>query len=375
MRTDPHRRLKLLVDGRKACDSGIGTYIRNVVPRVLARLPLARVRVLVAPASVNRSAWLDGSQVERVEDAGRPLGLHEQWSLRRLLAPDEIFWATSLAHPLFRPGPMVATVHDVAQLALDRHSAGGRLVHLAARRYLQSLRRNSALLLFNSAFTEREFRLHVGAPAAASAVTPLGVAPEWFEALPHAPTGVRPYFICVGSIRPHKNLRTLLAAFARVLDQLAHDLVIVGRHEGLRTREGDFAQLLAPLGERVRFLGAVDDATLRQWVAGAQALVFPSLYEGFGLPALEAMAAGCPVIASSAGALPEVCGPVASYFDPHSVDALTAALLAHARMTTEARQNQVRQGLARARRYDWDRTADLTVQGITQYLEQRGRHG
>ncbi|MDZ4073468.1 MAG: glycosyltransferase family 1 protein [Hylemonella sp.] len=375
MRTDPYRRFKLLVDGRKACDSGIGTYIRNVVPRVLARLPLARVRVLVAPRSGGELSWLNGSQVERVEDAGLPLGLREQWSLRRLLAADEIFWATSLAHPLFRQGPMVATVHDVAQLALDRHSAGGRLVQLAARRYLQSLRRNAAVLFFNSAFTEREFRLHVGAPTAASAVTPLGVAAEWFEALPQAAAGMRPYFICVGSIRPHKNLRVLLTAFASVLDQLAHDLVIVGRHEGLRTREGDFAQLLAPLGERVRFLGAVDNATLRQWVAGAQTLVFPSLYEGFGLPALEAMAAGCPVIASSAGALPEVCGSAARYFDPHSADALAAALLEQARMTTEARRDQVRQGLARARQYDWDRTADLTVQAITRYLAHGGGRG
>lgn len=374
MRTDPYRRRKLLVDGRKAYDAGIGTYIRNVVPRVLAQLPLARVRVLVAPGSASQAPWLDAPQVEWVEDAGRPLGLAEQWSLRRLLAPDEIFWATSLAHPLFRPGPMVATVHDVAQLALDRRAAGGRLVQLAARVYLQSLRRRSDVLLFNSAFTEREFRRYVGAPAAAAAVTPLGVAAAWFDALPQGP-GTRPYFICVGSIRPHKNLSTLLAAFARVLKQLPHDLVIVGQHEGLRTRESGFPQLLAPLGERVRFLGAVDDATLHPWVAGADALVFPSLYEGFGLPALEAMAAGCPVIASSAGALPEVCGPAARYFDPHSVEALAVALLAQAHLSADARQIQVRQGRQRARQHSWDRTAELTVQAITRYLAQGGGHG
>lgn len=375
MRTDPYRRLKLLVDGRKAYDAGIGTYIRNVVPRVLAQLPLARVRVLVAPASSSQGDWLDEAQVERVEDAGRPLGLREQWSLRRVLAPDEIFWATSLAHPLFRQGPIVATVHDVAQLALDRHSAGGRLVQLAARRYLQSLRRNSAVLLFNSAFTEREFRQHVGAPAAASAVTPLGVAPAWFEALALAPNGTHPYFICVGSIRPHKNLRTLLAAFAAVQHALPHDLVIVGQHEGFRTRESGFMELVALLGERVRFAGPVDDTRLREWVAGAQALVLPSLYEGFGLPALEAMAAGCPVIASSAGSLPEVCGPAASYFDPHSVEALAGALLAQASMTAERRQSQVQLGRERARQHSWDRTADLTVQAITRYLAQGGAHG
>jgi glycosyltransferase involved in cell wall biosynthesis len=377
MRTDPYRHLKLLVDGRKACDAGIGTYIRNVVPRVLAQLPLARVRVLIPPGAAIPAPWLDAPQVELVEEAGRPLGLGEQWSLRRLLAPDEIFWATSLAHPLFRSGPMLATVHDVAQLALDRHAAGGRLVQLAARLYLQSLRRSSDVVLFNSAFTEREFRQHVGEPAAASAVTPLGVAPAWFEVPPQSSAlpGTRPYFVCVGSIRPHKNLRTLLAAFGRVLDQLPHDLVIVGRHEGFRTRESGWQELLAPLGERVHFLGPVDDAVLRNRVAGACALVFPSLYEGFGLPALEAMAAGCPVIASSAGALPEVCGSVARYFDPHSVAALAAALLAQAHQSAEARQSQVQQGRERARQHSWERTAGLTVQAITEYLAQRGAHG
>jgi glycosyltransferase involved in cell wall biosynthesis len=367
--------LRMVVDCRKSHDAGIGTYIRNVVPRVLQQLPLARVRVLIAPGSASHAtSWMDVSRVELVEDAGRPLGLREQGALRRLLAADDVFWATSLAHPLFRSGPMVATVHDVAQLALDRHAAGGKQVQLAARCYLQSLRRCSDVLLFNSTFTEREFNRYVGAPAAVSAVTPLGVAPAWFDALPQPlpqrPVGSDrpPYFICVGSIRPHKNLRALLVAFAQVLKQLPHDLVIVGQHEGSRTRDSAFLQLLAPLGDRVRFLGAVDDATLLPWVAGADALVFPSLYEGFGLPALEAMAAGCPVIASSAGALAEVCGPVARYFDPHSVEALGEALLAQARLGADARQIQVQQGRLRARQYSWDRTAELTAQAITRHL-------
>jgi glycosyltransferase involved in cell wall biosynthesis len=110
-------------------------------------------------------------------------------------------------------------------------------------------------------------------------------------------------------------------------------------------------------------------------VAGADALVFPSLYEGFGLPALEAMAAGCPVIASSAGALPEVCGPAARYFDPHSVETLAEALLAQAHLSADARQIQVQQGRQRARQHSWGRTAELTVQAITRCLARGGGHG
>ena len=356
--------LRLLVDCRKAWDAGIGTYIRNVVPRVLRRLPLAYVRVLVAPGTTGQHGYLDCPQLKFIEDAGSPLGLREQWGLRRCLQAGEVFWATSLAHPLFWHGPVMATVHDVAQLALDSRSAGGGGVKYAARLYLESLRRRAGLLLFISEFTAREFSRHVGQPRGMIGVTPLGVDAGWFEAKAPVSPGTRPYFISVGSIRPHKNLHTLLAAFSQVRDQLPHDLVIIGKHNGFRTRESGFQELLAPLGERVRFLGGVDDATLRQQVAGATALVFPSLYEGFGLPPLEAMAAGCPVIASRAGAVVEVCGDKARYFEARDTDSLAAALLTLAGMPPEARRSQVHMGREWARQYSWERTADLTAQAL-----------
>lgn len=356
--------LNLLVDCRKAWDAGIGTYIRNLVPRVLRRLPLGSVRILIASGTATQHAYLDDLPVKFVEEAGRPLSLQEQWKLRQLVREDEIFWATSLAHPLFWRGPMMATVHDVAQLALDRRMAGGWGVKLAARLYLQSLRRQAQQLFFISEFTAAEFGRHVGTPSGACAVTPLGVDPGWFDAqeLPHGEG--RPYFISVGSIRPHKNLHTLLVAFRQVAGQLPHDLVIVGKQDGFRTRASGLQELLAPLGRRVRFLGGVDEATLREQVAGASALVFPSLYEGFGLPPLEAMAAGCPVIASRAGAVVEVCGGAARYFETGSTDALAAALLAQAVVTHDERLTQVQRGREWVRQYNWERTADLTARAL-----------
>lgn len=361
---DASQAIRLLVDCRKAWDAGIGTYIRNVVPRVLQRLPQAVARVLVAPGTARQRCFLEGMPVEYIEDAGYPLGLREQWHLRQRLQDNEVFWATSLAHPLFWTGPLVATVHDVAQLALDRRSAGGQFVKYAACLYLESLRRRAAQLLFISQFTAHEFNHHVGAPRGVSTVTPLGVDAGWFDGRASVPEGGRPYFISVGSIRPHKNLHTLLAGFRQVLDRLPHDLVIIGKQDGFRTRESGFQDLLKPLGDRVRFLGGVDDATLREQVAGASALVFPSLYEGFGLPPLEAMAAGCPVIASRAGAVVEICGDAAQYFETRSAESLAAALLAQVGMSHEDRLTQVLQGRERARHYSWDRTADLTAKAL-----------
>lgn len=360
----PSEATAVLVDCRKAWDAGIGTYIRNVVPRVLRRLPPMSVRVLIAPGTRTTHDYLDSDRLEFVEDAGASFSLVEQWTLRRIVSSREVFWATSLAHPLLWRGPIAATVHDVAQLALEPRLVGGRLVRFAAWLYLGSLRRRAKQLLFISNFTAKEFNQRVGSPYGGTCVTPLGVDPGWFEIPPPAHPSVRPYFISVGSIRPHKNLATLLTAFRQVMYKLPHDLVIVGRQDGFRTRDSGFNELLAPLGERVRFLGLVEDATLRREVAGAAALVFPSLYEGFGLPPLEAMAAGCPVIASRAGAVMEVCGDAARYFDARDPTSLASALLAQAALTTEETQQQVQRGREWASRYSWERTADLTAQAL-----------
>jgi glycosyltransferase involved in cell wall biosynthesis len=169
------------------------------------------------------------------------------------------------------------------------------------------------------------------------AVTPLGVDASWFDAASmHAGAGEARTFVCVGSVRPHKNIGRLLLAFAKVADRVPHTLVVAGMAPRLSALEPILARMPASLRHRIRFTGLVPDAELRQLVAAADALVFPSLYEGFGLPTLEAMAAGCPVLASTAGALPEVCGAAAAdRFDPRSVKQIALALTRHAALGTE----------------------------------------
>jgi glycosyltransferase involved in cell wall biosynthesis len=136
--------------------------------------------------------------------------------------------------------------------------------------------------------------------------------------------------------------------------------VIVGKQEGLITADRTVNAAVPALGGRVRLTGEVDQHSLEQFFAHADALVFPSLYEGFGLPALEAMACGCPAIVSRAGSLPEVCGDAALYFDPMNPAEL-AASITQVLSSSDVRLDLRERGRRHAAQFQWDRCAERTL--------------
>lgn len=165
---------------------------------------------------------------------------------------------------------------------------------------------------------------------------------------------LKKFVLSVGETRPYKNIRGLINAFAQVqIPEL--QLAIVGKGSKM---DPDLKGLPGMLGiaDRVKFLGYVPDADLVALYGGAQAFVFPSLYEGFGFPALEAMACGCPVIASIAASIPEVCGEAAEYVDPASSDSIAAGIR---RIVCDPmlRKSLAEQGLRRAENFGYDRAA------------------
>lgn len=171
----------------------------------------------------------------------------------------------------------------------------------------------------------------------------------------------RPYLLCVAGADPTKNVGGLIEAFAQLPAELRpqHDLVIVG---DMRRRPEVLARVRQlGLEGQVRFPGIVEDAQLVSWYQGATVFVFPSFYEGFGLPVLEAMACGCPVVSSNRSSLPEVAGDAALLVDPGQVEAMTGAL---ARLLSDpSLQEALRgRGLAQAARFTWERTAKAVVE-------------
>ena len=177
----------------------------------------------------------------------------------------------------------------------------------------------------------------------------------------------KPYFLCVASLEPRKNLRRLFAAWEQCRPD-AIELVIAGA-AGHVFRDQGFDQS----ARGTHLLGHVDDADLPALYSGASAFVFPSIYEGFGLPPLEAMACGCPVLSSNASSLPEVCGPefqpeqtddtgAALYFDPFDVKAIVSGIERMLRLTELQRRALAENGRRRAQQFSWRRAAEQTWQ-------------
>ena len=361
-----------MIDLRKIDDSGIGTYLRNVVPRVAARCDAIQFLLL---GNTNRiEPHFHGlSNCIVVECDVRPLSSREQLQLTKFI-PDNLdfYWATHFNIPLFYRGRLLVTVHDIMPMARPDLS-GGRHHYWYVRLMMAAIKARRSKILAVSEFTKLELQRLAGIPAERINVTPLAVDDIWRKVQPREPAPLlNSYLLFVGIVKPHKNLITLLKAFEQVAAQVPYTLVVVGEREALATKDDISAAYAEQLGERVVFTGRVSDNALEQWMAHATAYVAPSLYEGFGLPSLEAMACGTPVICSNAASLPEVCGYAALYFDPTQPEQLSQ-LIVRLSQEPELIQSMRKQSLKRAGEFDWSRTAELTAETLLRELQETKR--
>jgi glycosyltransferase involved in cell wall biosynthesis len=339
--------------------SGIGTYIRQLVPRVLGARPDLSFTLL--GRADRAGAWPEapGAHVTWVECDAPIYSLREQWAVpRRLPKTTDLLWVPHFNIPFSYRGPLLVTVHDLFHLAQPRF-AGRLWRRWAAQAYLHQVRRKASAVLVPSEFTSSEFRRLVGIPRA-MAVTPLAADDSWEGRSGGPSPHAGPYFLFVGNVKPHKNLTGLIEAFSLIQERVPHDLVVVGQRDGFLLGDSRVAEQAASLGRRIRFTGAVDRNELGRWMEHAQALVLPSFYEGFGLPPLEAMRMGVPVVVSDRASLPEVCGDAALYVNPDHPSSIADALLRLAGDAT-LRGELARKGKERAGGFQWDETLRRTL--------------
>jgi len=292
----------------------------------------------------------------------------------RLIPNAHLFHATEhLLLPL-RSVPSVLTVHDLIFRHLPEHHK--RLNRWYLNWSLPLYSRRATHIIAISECTRQDLVAAYGLPAHKITVIHEAADPGFRPQTPDRVAAVRReyrlperYLLFVGTIEPRKNLTRLLHAFETLnAEGLTEALVVVGKRGWLY--EGFFAELEhSPARQSVILPGYVPDAHLPAVYAGAQALVFPSLYEGFGLPILEAMACGTPVACSDTSSLPEVAGGAALLFDPTSEAAITDAVR---RLLNDDgyRRELARRGLARAAEFSWDRVAAETESVYSAVLER-----
>ena len=334
---------------------GIGRYARAVLRRWVAGAP-ARVRLTLLvphlfPGFVrSRMCAQLGADVEvaRRTQAGK-LGLDAVW-----YPWNGMTWIA--------PVRAVATVHDVWPFESPSSDARRRRNE---QEPFRTTARVAACILADSLFTKNEILRHLGADESTIRVVHLGTdfPPAFADIEPARIDGVRRYVLFVGEVEGRKNLATLARAMGMLSSGLRSDiaLVVAGRAAQLPERD-------AAADVNVRLEGEVSDARLAALYRGASVFVFPSVYEGFGLPVLEAMAYGTPVVASSSASVPEAGGNAALYFSATDAGALAAQLTRV--LTDDVMAADLRaRGRKRAAAMTWDTCAENTLAAIESALK------
>ncbi len=305
--------------------------------------------------------WPEASSIETVQVGPRRLWTHLGLSGEVLRRPPDVLFIPSHVVPLWHPPATVVTIHDLGYRFYPRqHTLSARLYLDASTRFSCRAARR---VVADSEATARDLQREYGVPAQKISVVYPGLDPGLAQASAAAQQAVRqryqlrqPFVLYVGTVQPRKNLSRLIEAFGHLAgDMPGLDLVIAGKTGWLADDIFARARQLA-LDSRVRFPGYVPQEDLAPLLSAAECFVMPSLYEGFGLPVLEAMACGTPVICSTAGSLPEAAGDAALQFPPTDVSALAAALR---RLLSDRalRQELVSRGRRQAARFTWERCA------------------
>jgi glycosyltransferase involved in cell wall biosynthesis len=371
--------MRIAIDARKLHDFGIGTYIRNIL-RGLSRLDRENdYVVLCRPNDVDAVVNGLGANFRAVAEVSRPYSFGEQVRIPLSLVRERVhlFHEPHYVLPFATRCRAVVTIHDCIHLMFPQYLPGS-LAHLYARGAMWTAVRKSDRILTVSEASKRDILrfFDIAADKVAviyNAIDERFLAPPDLERMDLIRQRYQldhPFVLYAGNIKPHKNLERLIDAFGRARAKGLGDLrlVIVGdelsKYPPLRR-----AVHRHRLDKYVRFLGFQPNETLAAFYRLARAFAFPSLYEGFGLPPLEAMACGTPVVTSNVSSLPEIAGDAALLVDPYDPAAIAEALT---RAVTDEplRQELSRRGLARARQFSWDQSVAATHRIYMEVLDR-----
>ncbi len=369
--------LNLFVNARHLSGprTGIEVYMEELL-RALGRTGQVHITALSwTPLGLNLPGVREVVPALRPELGGLRATLWKLWfdqwySLRAVAPPHGVLvhgMDGFLPYSLRRQDRCVATVHDLGwQVHPDLYDRKLRVMYGALFPWV--VRRANRFIAV-SRYTADDLMRRASVPASRIDVVYHGLDPI-FTSIPReheADSAQSPYFLAVGGVSPRKNTRRLIEAFTRWRARGAHRAADQLRITGT-SLDRDFAGNGAKLPDGVSLLGYVGKAELPALYAGSAAFLYPGIYEGFGLPIIEAMACGAPVVTSSTGAAPEIAGGAAILVDPFDLDSMTAGL---EHVTMPAERHRLRDlGAERARGFTWSAAADATIATYRRTMDQ-----
>lgn len=359
---------KILVDARMWGHPGIGRYIRELFSAILSARVKDCEKIVFAGNSETQKGLLSlGYRGEFVQLKSPIYSLSEQAEVLRASSRYGVLHVPHFNAPIFRKKKTIVTIHDLIYLKnkkASRHFLG----QLYAKTLFGNAARSAAAILAVSEATKKDLLEHFPRISAGKIRVTHEAASPIFGVIDNEEKRIsfknkyklnKSFVLFVGSLKTHKNLPVLLRAFEGIRRRGTDaDLVIVGRKDA---KDDAVFQQIQKAGPSVKYLGELPDQELVLAYNFCSVFVLPSLWEGFGLPIMEAMACGAPVISSNTSSLPEVAGEAALFFDPNQIDALSGHLY-NVLNDNQLRKNMSVLSLQRSQRFSWKKTAEETLE-------------
>ncbi|QCT95346.1 glycosyltransferase family 4 protein [Caminibacter mediatlanticus TB-2] len=342
--------------------SGIGTYIKNIVPFLLNNFDIT----LLAKSEELQNYNLK-NKVKVIECNSNIYSIKEQFELFKKIPKCDVFWSPHYNIPVLpiKAKKRIVTIHDVYHLAF--YDTLNLKQKLYAKFMINQAVSKSDIILTVSEFSKNEIikytntRKEIKVIYNAINFNKFKVINNNLEKLKNKYSLPNEFILFVGNVKPHKNLKRLLLA----IKDLDINLVFVGKKDGFITGDENIKKLITKnnLKERIYFTGYVKDEDIPVIYNLAKLFVFPSLYEGFGIPPLEAQACGCPIIVSNVASLPEVCGDSALYCNPYDVNDIKEKIEVLLN-NKQLREELIQKGFENIKRFSWEKSAKKIIDVI-----------
>ncbi|WP_083498663.1 glycosyltransferase family 4 protein [Thermosulfidibacter takaii] len=340
--------------------SGIGRYIKNIIPFLVDKVDII---LLGKTEEIKEYSWSE--KVEIIESNSKIYSIKEQFELFSKIPECDIFWSPHYNIPILpiRAKKRMVTIHDVYHLAFQHTLPLSQRIY--AKFMINQALQRSDIVLTVSEFSKQEIIKYAGTSKDINAIYN-GIEPQWYEKQPLSLSERDNYITFVGNVKPHKNLVRALKAFSLLRDK-SLKFKIVGKKNNFITVDKEVEKIAQKLGSRVEFTGYVSDIKLKELYRKAKLFLFPSLYEGFGLPPLEAMACGTPVVVSNTASLPEVCGDAAYYVNPYDINDIARGIELVLK-DEELQKELIQKGLKRVKLFSWETSAKKLIEIVEEVL-------